>query len=124
MNFLLHRALLPSEAILGERLVLEHYALGVVVHPNVTIGDDVRIYHHVTIAGEMPIGAPERVVIGDRVTIGAHAVILPRPYRGLSIGADSIIGAGAVVTEDVPEHAVVAGVPARVIRIGRRSGTG
>jgi serine O-acetyltransferase len=116
-NYLIHRALLPAEAIIGRNLVLEHYGLGVVIHPNVTIGDDCRIYHHVTIAGEMPLDAPERVVIGNRVTIGVNAVILPRPYKGLTIGDDAIIGAGAVVTKDVPPGAVMIGVPARISRL-------
>jgi acetyltransferase-like isoleucine patch superfamily enzyme len=52
------------------------------------------------------------VVIGYGADIGTNATILP----GVHIGANSIIGAGAVVTSDVPEYAVVAGVPARVIR--------
>ncbi len=117
LNYFLHRALLPIEAEVGVRLTLEHYALGIVMHPNVSIGDDVRIYHHVTIAGEMPLDAPERVVIGDRVTIGVNAVILPRPYQGLSVGDDAVIGAGAVVTIDVPPRAVMVGVPARVARL-------
>ena len=117
LNFFAHRALLPAEAIVGENLTLEHYALGIVMHPNVTIGNDCRIYHHVTIAGEMAIGAPERVVIGDRVTIGVNAVILPRLSRGLAIGDDAVIGAGAVVTTDVPPRAIVVGIPGRVIRL-------
>jgi serine O-acetyltransferase len=115
-NYFLHRALLPCEARVGQGLTLEHYALGIVIHPNVTIGNDCRIYHHVTIAGEMPLDSPERVVIGDRVTIGVNAVILPRPYQGLTIGDDAIIGAGAVVTNDVPARAVMIGVPARFSR--------
>jgi acetyltransferase-like isoleucine patch superfamily enzyme len=52
------------------------------------------------------------VVIGYGADIGTNATILP----GVHIGANSIIGAGAVVTSDVPEYAVVAGVPAKVIR--------
>jgi serine O-acetyltransferase len=114
-NFFLHRALLPSEALVGKGIVLEHYALGIVIHPNVTIGDNCRIYHHVTIAGEMPLDAPDRVMIGNNVTIGVNAVILPRACAGLTIGEGATIGAGAVVTKDVPPGAVMVGVPARII---------
>ncbi|WP_263383684.1 acyltransferase [Granulicella arctica] len=52
------------------------------------------------------------VVIGFGADIGTNATILP----GVHVGAHSIVGAGAVVTSDVPEYAVVAGVPARIIR--------
>ena len=52
------------------------------------------------------------VTIGFGADIGINACVLP----GLHIGAHSIVGAGSVVTHDVPEYAVVAGVPARVIR--------
>lgn len=114
MNFIAHRALLPAEAVVGENITLEHYALGIVMHPNVTIGNDCRIYHHVTIAGETHIGAEERVVIGNRVVLGVNSVILPRSNQGLSIGDGAIIGAGAVVTQNVPAGAVAVGVPAQV----------
>ena len=55
------------------------------------------------------------VVIGYGADIGVNAVILP----GIHVGAHAIVGAGAVVTQDVPEYAVVAGVPARVMRSRR-----
>lgn len=116
LNYLMHRALLPSECEVGRNLTLEHYALGVVIHPKVALGDDVRVYHHVTIAGELPLDSEKRVLIGDRATIGVNAVILPRPYEGLTIGEDAIIGAGAVVTCDVPPGAIVTGVPGKVVR--------
>jgi acetyltransferase-like isoleucine patch superfamily enzyme len=65
---------------------------------------------------DVPIIATELsikpVVIGYGADIGTNATILP----GVHVGAHSIVGAGAVVTVDVPEYAVVAGVPARVIR--------
>jgi len=52
------------------------------------------------------------VVIEDDVWIGANAVVLP----GVTIGARSVVGAGAVVVKDVAPKTIVAGVPARVIR--------
>lgn len=52
-----------------------------------------------------------RTVIGDRVFVGASAIILP----GVTIGSDAIVGAGSVVTKDVPSGSVVAGNPARVL---------
>jgi acetyltransferase-like isoleucine patch superfamily enzyme len=54
----------------------------------------------------------ERVVVGYGADIGTNATLLP----GVTVGAHSIVGAGAVVTDDVPEYAVVAGVPAKVLR--------
>lgn len=53
-----------------------------------------------------------RVVIGDDAWIGAGAVLLP----GITVGEMSIVGAGAVVNEDVPPRSVVAGVPAKVVK--------
>lgn len=54
----------------------------------------------------------QKVTIGDDAWIGTRVIILP----GVSVGKGAIIGAGAVVTKDVPEYAVVAGVPAKVIK--------
>ena len=77
---------------------------------------------HTALPVELPIIATElsirQVVIGYGADIGTNATILP----GVHVGAHSIVGAGAVVTKDVPAYAVVAGVPAQVIR-NRRSGS-
>ena len=54
----------------------------------------------------------EPITIGDRVWIGGHCTILP----GVTIGSNAVIGAGSVVTHDVPDNAVVAGNPARILR--------
>ncbi|MDE7192107.1 MAG: sugar O-acetyltransferase, partial [Clostridia bacterium] len=55
---------------------------------------------------------PAPVKIGNNVWIGAHATIL----SGVTIGDNAIIAAGAVVTKDVPQNTVVAGVPAKIIK--------
>ena len=54
-----------------------------------------------------------RIVIGDNVHIGTNAVILP----GVTIGEGSVVGAGAVVTKDVDKGVIVAGVPAKVLKV-------
>jgi acetyltransferase-like isoleucine patch superfamily enzyme len=98
------------------------------VRGRVTLGDQVRVAHHAHLIGfdhrsddpTQPMahqGIRSRgLTIGDDVWIGAGAIVLD----GVTVGAHSIVAAGAVVTKDVPEWAVVAGNPARVLR-DRRS---
>ncbi|MCU1589043.1 MAG: putative acetyltransferase [Frankiales bacterium] len=67
-------------------------------------------FHTMTVDGvQQPSAAP--IVIGDRVWVGTRAIVL----KGVTIGDDAVVAAGAVVTKDVPAHAVVAGMPAKVI---------
>jgi serine O-acetyltransferase len=99
-----------STAVIGRRLCIEHHG-GIVIHGATIIGDDCLIRHGVTLGNtgyNDPYGAPK---VGDRVQMGAGAKILGR----VIVGNDAIIGANAVVTHDVPEHAVVGGVPARML---------
>lgn len=97
---------LPCEAIVGKRLVIEHFG-GIVISGDTVLGDDVIIRNGVTIGlkrtGER--GAPK---IGNRVDIGAGAKIL----GPISIGEDAVIGANAVVLKDVPAGGLAVGVPA------------
>ena len=86
---------------------------------DVMMGPEVRIMtsSHNTSQTDIPMcqqgHLPKRkVTICDDVWIGTRVIILP----GVTIGKGAIIGAGAVVTKDVPEYAVVAGVPAKVIK--------
>ncbi len=111
--FLVFHAILPGEAVVGRDLMLDHYGLGVVIHPNVTIGDRVRIYHGVTLAAETWVGSEHRIVVGDDVMIGAGEIIVARTNTSLHLGNGAKIGAGAVVTKDVPPGVTVVGAPAR-----------
>ena len=91
-------------------------------HMQLTIGNRVSLGPNVTlILATHPNNSrlksiitqpPRRIHIGDDTWIGANAVILPN----IQIGKCCIIGAGAVVTHDVPDFSVVAGVPARIIK--------
>ena len=110
--FFAFKALLPPEAELRGDVKLKHYGLGVVIHPNVVIEDGVTIYHHVTIAGETWLGSPHKVTIKKQAVWGVGSKIIPRSDLGLTIGERAIVGAGAVVTHDVPADHIAVGVPA------------
>lgn len=72
---------------------------------------------------DLPLEQPlitKPVAIGNRVWIGAQVKIL----KGVTIGADAVVGAGSVVTKDVPANAIVAGVPAKLIRYKSTSADG
>lgn len=97
-----------SGAHVGKNLRIPHY-IGIVVGAGVTLGDDCTIYQNVTLGqnrNEFP-------TVGDGVIIYAGAKII----GGVHIGSGAIIGANSVVVSDVPENAVVGGIPAKVIRM-------
>ncbi|MBK1897725.1 serine O-acetyltransferase [Chryseobacterium paridis] len=104
---------IPVNISIGKGTVLKHNGLGVVFHEKALIGSNVTIMQNVTLGGRNGRGAP---VIGDNVFIGTGACVL----GGIIIGKDAMIGANAVVINDVPDKAVVGGIPAKIIRIDDR----
>lgn len=97
-------------ATLGSGLFIDH-ATGVVIGETAEVGDDVTIYHGVTLGGSGRDTGKRHPTIGDRVIIGAGAKVL----GAIKIGEDSRIGANAVVVKEVPSSSVVVGVPGQII---------
>ncbi|WP_458781800.1 serine O-acetyltransferase EpsC [Arthrobacter sp. D3-16] len=95
-------------ATIGRRFFIDH-GMGVVIGETAEIGEDVMIYHGVTLGGRSLARIKRHPTIGDRVTIGAGAKIL----GPITIGEDSAVGANAVVVKDAPPESIVTGVPAK-----------
>ncbi len=107
---------IPYTATIGRNTYLNNWGLGIVIHRRVVVGENCRIAHGVTIGGRSDhYGVP---AIGNDVLIGAGATIL----GPITVGDHATVGANAVVIDDVPPHAVVAGVPARIIKYADNAG--
>ncbi len=92
-------------AQIGRRLFIDH-GIGVVIGESSIIGDDVTIYHGVTLGGTSTSAGRRHPQVGNRVIIGTHAQIL----GPITIGDDAKIGANAVVLSDVPKDTTAIGV--------------
>lgn len=92
----------------GEGTRFMHAGMGTTVHEKAIIGKYCKIMQNVTIGGKYNKGTP---VIGNYVYIGCGACIL----GGVKVGNNAVIGANAVVVKDVPECAIMGGVPAKII---------
>jgi serine O-acetyltransferase len=101
---------LPYTVKLGRRVRIWHHG-GMVLHA-ARIGDDVHIRQNTTFGVSRRDRLHELPTIEDRVDIGCGAVIL----GNITVGHDSLIGANAVVLQDVPPHSVAVGVPAKVVK--------
>lgn len=104
------RCSIPATCSLGGGTKLAYGGLAVIVHARSRIGKNCIIGSCVTIGGKS--GWYEVPVIGDNVDIATGAKILG-PIR---VGNNVIIGANAVVTKDVPDNCIVAGIPAKIIK--------
>ncbi len=95
-------------ARIGRCLVIDH-GMGTVIGETAEIGDNVLLYHNVTLGGVDLIKTKRHPTLEDHVVVGAGAQIL----GPITIGAHSRIGSNAVVVKDVPPGSVVVGVPGR-----------
>ena len=102
-------------AKIGKNLFIDH-GMGVVIGETSEIGDNVTIYHMVTLGGISPSinsndqrGAKRHPTLMDNVVVGSGAQVL----WPVVVGKNAKIGANAVVTKDVPENAVMVGIPAK-----------
>lgn len=103
-------AVLNIGAVIGENTMID---MNAVVGARGIIGKNCHIGAGAVIAGVLEPPSSSPVVINDDVLVGANAVVV----EGVTIGKGAVVAAGAIVLKDVPENAVVAGSPARMIKI-------
>jgi serine O-acetyltransferase len=99
----------PGSTI-GKRFVIDH-GMGVVIGETAIIGDDVLMYHGVTLGGKENSAIDRHPVIGSHVVIGAGAKIIGR----VTIGDNCYIGANTVVTKDIPAGSTVVGETGKIL---------
>lgn len=101
-------------AQIGRRLFIDH-GMGIVIGETAEIGNDVKIYHQVTLGGRGKHTGKRHPTIEDGVLLSAHAQVI----GAVRIGKEAKIGASAVVLEDIPAYATAVGIPAKVVKINR-----
>ena len=98
-------------ATIGKRLFIDHGS-GIVIGETAVIGDDVTIYHGVTLGGVSSKKKKRHPTICNNVMIGCHAIIL----GDINVGDNVKVGANSVVLNDILENTSVVGVPARYVK--------
>lgn len=109
-KFISHVDIHPG-ATIGRRLFIDH-ALGVVIGETAEIGNDVTLYHGVTLGGTSWHKVKRHPTLGDNVLVGAGAKIL----GPITLGNNVRVGANSVVVKDVPPCCTVVGIPGRIIQ--------
>jgi serine O-acetyltransferase len=102
-------------ARIGRRLIIDH-GMGVVIGETAEIGDDVYLYHQVTLGGTSSSRGKRHPTIGNGVIVGAGAKVL----GGITVGDNARVGANAVVVEAVAANTTVVGIPARPVERGAK----
>lgn len=99
---------IPAQCKIGYNLTLLHNGNGVIIHPGTNIGNNVTLYHQVTIGQRERTGDVPK--IGNGVIISAGAKVL----GNIAIGDNVKIGANAVVLTDIPPNSTAVGIPAKI----------
>lgn len=99
-------------AEVGRRFFIDH-GMGVVIGETAIIGNDVTIYHGVTLGGTSTTRTKRHPTVEDHVVIGAGATVL----GPVTLGTHTRVGAGSVVVTDAPAGSTVVGVPAKIVQI-------
>lgn len=102
-------AIINIGAVVGEKSMID---MGAVLGGRAVVGKNCHIGAGAVLAGVVEPASATPVVVEDDVLIGANAVVI----EGVRIGKGSVVAAGAVVIEDVPENVVVGGIPARILK--------
>ena len=103
-------AVINIGAVIGKGTMID---MGAILGGRATVGDHCHIGAGAVLAGVIEPASATPVIVEDDVLIGANAVVI----EGVHIGKGAVVAAGAVVIEDVPANAVVAGCPARIIKM-------
>ena len=103
-------AIINIGAVIGNGTMID---MGAVLGGRATVGNNCHIGAGAVLAGVIEPASATPVIVEDGVLVGANAVII----EGVHVGCNAVVAAGAVVIEDVPEGAVVAGCPAKVIKM-------
>lgn len=113
MNRFLFSVWLPSSAQIGKHFTVGYWGLGIVIHSNTKIGNNVTVAQNVTIGRNFgDKGVPE---IGDDVYIGAGSVV----FGEIRIGNNVIIGSNSLINKSIPDNCTVVGNPMKIIKKDR-----